>query len=632
MKRSIPKRPASAAARHRYADDSSDGRRNSITPERCRSPTRSPRTQARNLRSRSVGPTELKQGLTRAKSDVGENPEMLMVSRDSSGGHRVGPVVAGNGNGNGFGNGNKGNTIMSRARMAMTPDRLLPDKLTIARQSSMESDCSSPMSSDRSSVLAQNRKPARRTTSIDTDSDLTTPDEPPKNVIPERKRTLSESICIDSSHLDEIEDPQPNAELNQHMELLFSEYMKIERSSSKASSRSTSPGPMSQTREQLPVHITKKDLSKVKSRLADYIKGKKDAPASTARPQTPRKGGTAGTTPMGFRRPASATGSITPRKSSLAGSRLTGSQDNILEQSSRSRGGSRGTSPTPTRRKLPAAPMSVPSSPMTDQPRRPSSATARRNPGATNSTMGRMVRSQSVTRVEMTNERPTTPTSSRVRPTTPTQSRARPTTPSKSAFRAVNPQERTVTTPRRPSSAAAGRVSSRENLLDTNPRARPEAKTSMSRSKSRDDVLGAAAAPQYPWRTRTPTKTSPTAELSVNTTEQELNNTLAEIRDFVSKTKDAERPSELSLLAPETGPESPKPEFAAKPRMAKKQEGKTRIPMPISSKEASLKRYDSGVDINNTDSPSENSIHEALPWLQYFSTNNLGQGAEPEYF
>ena len=163
----------------------------------------------------------------------------------------------------------------------------------------------------------------------------------------------------------------------------------------------------------------------------------------------------------------------------------------------------------------------------------------------------------------------------------------------------------------------------------------------MSRSKSRDDVF----TPQHPRRSPS---TPATPQLSINTTEEELSNTLAEIRDFVKR--DIERPSDLSLTLPEKSPEPDRAaQFAAKPRKAKKNEGRTKIPMPVGnqqgpSQEVSLKRYDSGVDINVfTDSPSETSTHgegeELLPWhqssdsgLQYSSSGNVGQSAEQEYF
>ena len=585
-----------------------------------------------------------------------QEQEVMMVKRDGSGRHSIGPVMA-NGTGAGIG-------AMKRARMQITPDRLLPDKPIITRSPSMESDSSSSCMSDRSGNRPK-LNTTGRTQSVDNDC-LTerTPEEeePPHPPRPARQRTLSASFTMDSSAIDDLPEPEPNAELNQHMELLFEEYMRIERGAQSLRETPERETP-SQPKQSQPG--IKKDFTKVKSRLADYIKGKKDAPANNV----PQRKNSA-TTPMGFRRPASASTASNPRRSSLATS-MSQSKENILDGRNANRPTSRGSSPAMSRRALPATPKSMPASPTTPMPR-PRSATGQRRESAgvarpttpVSHQSRRMVRSQSVGRVQLHRREQSKSREDLLDEGSATRGR-KPFTPNVnqgprpgsagSAFRPVTPkvqqqqqtnQDRSTGTPAarvRPKSAQGAfhkiQSRSREDLLD-GASSRAPAITPAWRSKTPTPVSSGTSSFRAP-SPKSVFKSSSTEKM--NTT-QELHNTIAEIADFVAKLpKDFDRPLDLDL--PEKDKSSPT--VAAKPRKDKlaKEGPKTKIPMPVSQRDRdqesgafspTLKRFDSGVDINITDSPTESSIHdedEQLPWhqengLQYSSSC----AQEQEYF
>ena len=215
-----PKRPASARERGRTGTVtpgpySNHSQQRSRSRERTMSEGRDP---VKNTRSRSVGASELGRQLTNRPALFGtvngKSPEVLIVSRDGSGQHSVTPLSNGTKGANGNNNFRNGDEFKRPVtpRVQITPDRILPDKPKLLNRSpSAESSDSGSNGTCNNSLNGGVSVPK-------------TADRSPR--VSKTSRSLSFSSTLDDD--DGLEPPPENKALNEKMERLFQEYLKLE--------------------------------------------------------------------------------------------------------------------------------------------------------------------------------------------------------------------------------------------------------------------------------------------------------------------------------------------------------------------------------------------------------------------
>ena len=213
-KRETPKRPMSAKERGR-SSVVSPGPYGSMRRERSRSRDRTWSENNNNSlstsRSRSVGPQELSRQLLNKTAPAGslqykrppQGEEVLSVRRDDSGRHSVTPVSTAN-------HRNTDDTKRPMTpRVQITPDRLLPDKPKILRSQSSESSASESVNGGISPNAVNGNNNNERNPKLSITS-----------------QSLSFSNTVD---LEQIEAPPENKALNEKMERLFAEYLRLEK-------------------------------------------------------------------------------------------------------------------------------------------------------------------------------------------------------------------------------------------------------------------------------------------------------------------------------------------------------------------------------------------------------------------
>ena len=214
-RKDTPKRPMSAKERGR-SSVVSPGPYGSMRRERSRSRDRTWSENNNNnspstSRSKSMGPQEMSRQLLNKTAPAGslhykrpsQGEEVLSVRRDDSGRHSVTPVP----------NGNQRNTDDTKRpmtpRVQITPDRLLPDKPKIVRSQSSESSASESVNGGISPNAVNGNNNNERNPKLSMTS-----------------QSLSFSNTID---LEKIEAPPENKALNEKMERLFAEYLRLEK-------------------------------------------------------------------------------------------------------------------------------------------------------------------------------------------------------------------------------------------------------------------------------------------------------------------------------------------------------------------------------------------------------------------
>ncbi len=216
-----PKRPASARER----GSTTPLTNHSQSQQRCRSRERTMSEggeSSQNCRSRSVGAVELGRQLQNRRVPFGtpnskNGPEVLLVSRDSSGQHRFAPVTNLGADGksrNGFSRTEDEFKRPMTPRVQISPDRILPDKPKILRSGSTESSDSGG-SSGASNGNGSTNGAIPKTSA-----------KSPGFGVPRTTRSLSLSSVPDDD--DDLEPPPENKALNEKMERLFQEYLKLE--------------------------------------------------------------------------------------------------------------------------------------------------------------------------------------------------------------------------------------------------------------------------------------------------------------------------------------------------------------------------------------------------------------------
>ena len=170
--------------------------------------------QQKAARSRSVGATELSRQLTSKNGPLSakRGNEVLMVSRNELGKHIVAQVANGStNNNNNVRNGDEFKRPMT-PRVQITPDRILPDKpkflnRTLSGESS-DSSSNGTVNSDNLLNGTLSKTPGRH----------------PR--LSKTSRSLSFSSTLDDD--DELDPPPEDRALNEKMERLFQEYLKLE--------------------------------------------------------------------------------------------------------------------------------------------------------------------------------------------------------------------------------------------------------------------------------------------------------------------------------------------------------------------------------------------------------------------
>ena len=207
-KNATPARPMSARERGRTSvvtpgPYGSHSRQRSRSRERTMSKGGDP---AKTTRSRSVGATELGRQLNKSAK---KGPEVLMISRNESGKHCVTPIAnRSTNNNNNIRNGDEFKRPMT-PRVQITPDRILPDKPKFLNRS--QSAESSDGGSNGSNNLPNGTVPK-------------TQGRNPR--LSKTSRSLSFSSTLDDD--EDLEPPPEDRALNEKMERLFQEYLKLE--------------------------------------------------------------------------------------------------------------------------------------------------------------------------------------------------------------------------------------------------------------------------------------------------------------------------------------------------------------------------------------------------------------------
>ncbi len=619
-----PQRPQSARNdRIRRQSESTESAVNAPQSARGRSRERersAPNSPAKSVRSRSVGANEINRQLMKTapanlssqvsaarKMAKQEPKEIMTISRGTDGKHRLTMPSANSRHMNGYGNGTDENR--KNQRMSITPDRILPDKPKIlSRSNSQSTDASSTQSDEKHSDKDLNKTKSRL--------------------------SVSSAMSLGSNSSYEYPEPEGNASLNEQMERLFEEYRRIE------------------------LGMSKRDKSEsINNGDSEQVDGSKDTVSSECRSrrQTFQKARCMSKESDGsrassrFTSPARSPTKMSPsteRKYAWSNQSSPSHSMHHLNGSSTSLNSSpavmrRSASPSP--RKLVSSTDTRPTNPARASFRDSRSSTPTRTSSRATTPNRTPAHSRSTSPTKTISTRSTTPIP---RCTTPSSSRQAavvktPVRPSSALAQQERPASRTGITPRqtntptstqpnpttkspasrnqrRPASAMGmrSRSQSKENVYSEPQPARPASSLGMrtsskptpswkSRSNSREDLLDREEASQQARKRRSQSTTilfplSPPA-----------------VQDQAAQTSPSpERPYDLNLT-----PEAIK----AKPR--KDGPGRcgprTRIPLPKSSYKSNIKpfdqmplrRYDSGVDINNM-SPTDPSPQEEIDWNQ----------------
>ena len=562
-----------------------------------------PVTPGRQIRSRSVEPMDLniervaRKTPTIKSAGLGQKKqenEVLIISRDSGGRHRLAPQIMSPNNGdsdldgypsgssrhsstsssmsgptNGYSNGYTSSGEDKRPgtpRVKLSPDRILPDKPKLMSRSHTAD----------LGHMGENSVTAGED-STDTDTESRTHTVTRMSMSSNQSSTLS----LASSFDDYPEAPPEDKNLNAEMERMFEQFRRQELSTKKKSSRSRHR--RSNSADLLEMDGAMYDRQKINNAFQKARSSSRDmldGPSSASRVRS-RRSSTASveSNSSSTRQTASSTprrtGTITPtptRTSSLRGA--LGMARELRNKLSESSGGRQ----TPVRSSSMNTPRST--TPLVGSRTATSQAAA--------ATRGRSQTRDEYRAGSTTGSRASSRAGSRnpSRDSSLTRERLRPS----SAMSHREQQQKTG--PRRPSSARTTKSRSREDLLDGgSQRNASSSQTNGSgpamngrpRSQSITNLYPDCASPES-------TGLSPDGQLTCNTG----------------------LPLQLDI---DREAHTPKPR-------KDKRDGRTRIPMPVDMLQnpkyedgQPLRRYDSGVDINNM-SPTESSVHGDDNWQQ----------------
>ena len=546
----------------------------------------------RHNRSRSVEPSDLNPDrFTRSsqggsKSNRKESNDLLIVSRDDTGKHRVGPTIKQNGNnnycptpssrhsstssnGNGQPNGNNSSNgdefkRPGTPRVNISPDRILPDRPKIMSRSH---------TADLAHVGESN-----------VDDDLSRPQSRMCMSVPSNQ---SSTLSLASSYDDLLEAPPEDERLNAEMELQFEEYRKMEQQTRNKNDRHRhGRHTRSNSADFFDLDTTSAERQRLQKAFQKGQGSNRDTNVKHSRSRSRRSSITSiESATSSARQSTSSTPrrTITPtptRTSSLRGALGMARElrnkinDNVNDKRPANRSSSMNTHTS--RRQEDISRKNTSTTPRTRSRSRDNVLDDFRSQPTRGRSQSRDTTIDSSFRSKTKSSNPNSRTQSRDNSMT----RVRPG----SALGHSSSSAITTSTPNRPSSARGPRSRSRDNLLDDPPA--PAPRYQRQRSHSTTAIFSDSKSPD---------------------------------RYSSSPDRDLSRTDYLIELDLDTGTA-----YKATPRKDDRG-GRTRIPMPVDMIQQQkmldygnfppLRRFDSGVDINNM-SPTESSIQGEEAWQQ----------------